>query len=98
GIRDFHVTGVQTCALPIFVFDLPTAYYITAVEMPEAQIVGALPASEEQADRFGIMMANDSPLKPCVDAALEALRADGTRDALAEEWLTQEGDIPVLSQ
>src|SRR5690606_39947284 len=21
GIRDFHVTGVQTCALPIFVFD-----------------------------------------------------------------------------
>jgi polar amino acid transport system substrate-binding protein len=44
------------------------------------------------------MMANDSPLKPCVDAALEALRADGTLDALAEEWLTQEGDIPVLSQ
>lgn len=80
------------------VFDLPTAYYITAVEMPEAQIVGALPVSEEQADRFGIMMANDSPLKPCVDAALEALRADGTLDALAEEWLTHEGDIPVLSQ
>src|SRR5690606_23438856 len=24
GIRDFHVTGVQTCALPIFAFDLPT--------------------------------------------------------------------------
>src|SRR5690606_11203089 len=22
GIRDFHVTGVQTCALPIFVMDL----------------------------------------------------------------------------
>src|SRR5690606_40713884 len=23
GIRDFHVTGVQTCALPIFKEDLP---------------------------------------------------------------------------
>lgn len=80
------------------VFDLPTAYFITAVEIPEASIVGALPASEEQADRFGMMMENDSPLKPCVDQALEALRADGTLDALAEEWLTQEGDIPVLSQ
>src|SRR5690606_40004342 len=25
GIRDFHVTGVQTCALPILAFLLPTA-------------------------------------------------------------------------
>src|SRR5690606_41007460 len=23
GIRDFHVTGVQTCALPIYRFDFP---------------------------------------------------------------------------
>src|SRR5690606_40352291 len=22
GIRDFHVTGVQTCALPIYLFDI----------------------------------------------------------------------------
>ena len=80
------------------VFDLPTAYYITAVEMPDASIVGALPASEEQADKFGMLMENDSPLKPCIDRALEELRAEGTLDALAEEWLTQEGDIPVLSQ
>lgn len=79
------------------VFDLPTAYFITAVEIPEAEIVGALPASEEQADRFGILMEDGSPLKPCVDQAIEALREDGTLDALAEEWLTQEGDIPVLS-
>src|SRR5690606_40229556 len=25
GIRDFHVTGVQTCALPIFLVLIPTA-------------------------------------------------------------------------
>src|SRR5690606_40490091 len=24
GIRDFHVTGVQTCALPIFAIPMPT--------------------------------------------------------------------------
>src|SRR5690606_34768832 len=80
------------------VFDLPTAYFITAVEMPDAEIVGALPASEEEADHFGMMLEEGNPLKACVDQALEALRADGTLDALAEEWLTAAGDIPVLSE
>src|SRR5690606_40876915 len=27
GIRDFHVTGVQTCALPIFVIPFPVPSY-----------------------------------------------------------------------
>lgn len=80
------------------VFDLPTAYYITAVEMPDTAIVGALPASEEQADRFGIMLEEGNPLKTCVDRAIEELRANGTIDALTEQWLTQEGEIPELSQ
>lgn len=80
------------------VFDLPTAYYITAVEMPDTAIVGALPAAEEQADRFGIMLEEGNELKTCVDAAIDALWDDGTIDALIEQWLTQEGDIPELSQ
>jgi polar amino acid transport system substrate-binding protein len=80
------------------VFDLPTAYYITAVEMPDTAIVGALPASEDQADRFGIMLEEGNELKTCVDGAVNTLWDDGTIDALIEEWLTQEGDIPELSQ
>src|SRR5690606_40903403 len=28
GIRDFHVTGVQTCALPIFIFSMIAAALI----------------------------------------------------------------------
>src|SRR5207253_7539563 len=28
GIRDGHVTGVQTCALPILVLDVGWAYYV----------------------------------------------------------------------
>src|SRR5690606_39573820 len=26
GIRDFHVTGVQTCALPIFLFEVMSGF------------------------------------------------------------------------
>ena len=79
------------------VFDLPTAYYITAVEIPEASIVGALPASEDQADEFGMLMEEGNPLKDCIDQAIEVLREEGTLDDLAEQWLQQEGDIPELS-
>jgi len=79
------------------VFDLPTAYYITAAEIPEATIVGVFEVSEEQADRLGFLMEDGSPLKPCVDAALETLRADGTLDALAEQWLAQAGELKTIT-
>src|SRR5690606_41180080 len=29
GIRDFHVTGVQTCALPIYIGNNPTINYVS---------------------------------------------------------------------
>lgn len=78
------------------VFDLPTAYYITAVEIPEASIVGVLPL-DGSADELGFLFTKDSPLVPCVNEALAALTADGTLAALEEEWLNQGGDIPTLS-
>src|SRR5690606_40051099 len=31
GVRDFHVTGVQTCALPISSISLPQAYWVWGV-------------------------------------------------------------------
>jgi polar amino acid transport system substrate-binding protein len=79
------------------VFDLPTAYFITAVELPDTTIVGVLPASEERADRFGLLFADGNPLRACVDEVIGDLRDDGTLEALADEWLAQAADIPVLA-
>jgi polar amino acid transport system substrate-binding protein len=79
------------------VTDLPTAYYITAVEIPEASIVGVFEVSEDQADRFGLLLAEGSPLKSCLDSALEELRADGTLDALADEWMSQAGALKTIT-
>ncbi len=79
------------------VFDLPTAFYITAVEIPEASIVGVFEVSPEQADNFGLLLTDGSPLKACLDEALEALRADGTLDALAEEWIVTGSDLATIS-
>ncbi|MDH5294901.1 MAG: transporter substrate-binding domain-containing protein, partial [Acidimicrobiia bacterium] len=79
------------------VFDLPTAFYITAVEIPEASIVGVFDVSPDQADNFGLLMADGSPVKACVDEALEALRADGTLDALAAEWIVTGSELTTIA-
>lgn len=79
------------------VFDLPTAYFVTAVEIPDASIVGVFEVSDDQADRFGLLFADGNPLVDCVNQAIGALEGDGTLDALAEQWLAQEGAIPTIT-
>ncbi|MEL7155502.1 MAG: transporter substrate-binding domain-containing protein [Actinomycetota bacterium] len=78
------------------VFDLPTAYFITAVEIPEAAIIGVLPRSGEP-EELGLLFEEGSPLVPCVNEALAALRDGGVIEALEDEWLNQGGSIPSLT-
>jgi polar amino acid transport system substrate-binding protein len=93
------------------VFDLPTAYYITAVEIPDSSIVGVLPREETTggseagasegvggAEELGLLFTEGSELVPCVNEALASLREGGVLDALEEEWLSQSGDIPTLTR
>ncbi|HEU4541024.1 MAG TPA: transporter substrate-binding domain-containing protein [Jiangellaceae bacterium] len=80
------------------VFDLPTAYYITAVEIPEAEIVGVLPRVGERPEELGLLFEKDDPLIDCVNPALQSMHDDGTIAALEDEWLAQGGDIPTLEQ
>ncbi|MFQ5557378.1 MAG: amino acid ABC transporter substrate-binding protein, partial [Acidimicrobiales bacterium] len=80
------------------VFDLPTAYFITAVEIPEASIIGVLPRSGDEPEELGMLFEEGSPLVPCVNEALASLRAAGTIDALEDQWLNQGGSIPSLSE
>jgi len=79
------------------VFDLPTAYFITAVEIPEASIIGVLPRSGEP-EELGMLFEEGSPLTPCVNNALAELRSNGTIEDLEETWLNQGGSIPTLSE
>src|SRR5690606_39705669 len=41
GIRDFHVTGVQTCALPIFPDDVDVAVFRFLEELVLQDLLGA---------------------------------------------------------
>jgi polar amino acid transport system substrate-binding protein len=80
------------------VFDLPTAYYITAVEIPKASIVGVLPLAGTEPEQLGMLFTDGSELVPCVNEALSALKEDGTLERLEQRWLRQGGDIPTLSE
>jgi polar amino acid transport system substrate-binding protein len=79
------------------VFDLPTAYFITAVEIPEASIIGVLPRSGEP-EELGMLFEDGSPLVACVNEALGTLSGDGTLEKLEDEWLNQGGSIPTLTE
>lgn len=79
------------------VLDLPTAFYISGVELTDGVLVGQLPeAAGTQGDAFGLVLAKDSPLTAEVSEAVDELRDDGTLDELAAQWLGGEGQAPLL--
>ena len=76
--------------------DVPTAFYITAVEIPKGQIVGQFQPTTGEQEQFGMLFEQGSSLVPCVNAALAEMREDGTLADLEQEWLSDVVDVPVL--
>ncbi len=79
------------------VFDLPTAYYITAVEIPEASIIGVLPRSGDP-EELGMVFEEGSSLVACVNEALATLRSNGTIEDIEETWLNDGGNIATIGE
>jgi polar amino acid transport system substrate-binding protein len=79
------------------VVDLPTAYFVIAVQVEGAVIAGQFEAEAAEPDNYGMLFADGSELIPCVNEALAALRDAGTLQALEDTWLTQDGAIPVIT-
>jgi polar amino acid transport system substrate-binding protein len=76
--------------------DVPTAFYITAVEIPEASIVGQFQPETGEQEEFGMLFEKGSDLVPCVNEALATLREDGTLAEIEQQWLSDVVDVPVL--
>jgi len=78
------------------VFDLPTAYFITAVEITDASIIGVLPRSGDAPEELGMLFEDGSGFVGCVNDALTVLRTNGTIDELEDAWLNQGGSVPSI--
>jgi polar amino acid transport system substrate-binding protein len=77
------------------VVDLPTAFFVTAVQIEDGAIVGQFPTVGAQ-EYFGMVFTEGNPLVECVNEVLEELKADGTLAAIQQEWLADKADAPVL--
>lgn len=79
-------SALQNGQIDGIVVDLPTAYYITAVELPKGKIVGQFPA-QEGGEQFGLLFQKGNPLVTCVNKALADLKASGELQAIQDQWL-----------
>jgi polar amino acid transport system substrate-binding protein len=76
--------------------DLPTAFYITAVQIPHSVIVGQFQPVTGHVEEFGMLFEKGSKLVPCVNQALATLKQNGTLDQLQKRWLSDVVNVPVL--
>ncbi len=79
------------------VVDLPTAYFITAVEIPGSVIVAEFETASAAPDEYGLLFAEGNSLVGCVNDALGTLRDNGTLAQLEDEWLVSAGGIVSIS-
>ncbi len=88
------VQALKNETIDAVVVDLPTALYITAAQVPAATVVGQFPAPG--GDRWGALLAKDSPLTACVSEAIDELRSSGELDRLTQRWMSQAAGAPEL--
>ena len=79
------------------VFDLPTALFISAVQMDDGVILGQFPAADStNPDHFGMLLSEGSPLRACVNEALSSMKSDGKLAKIEAQWLQNSTGIPVI--
>jgi polar amino acid transport system substrate-binding protein len=77
------------------VVDLPTAFYVTAVQVPNSKVLGQFPA-EPGGEHFGMVFEKGNSLRTCVNQALAKLRSNGTLEQLQQKWLAKATGAPIL--
>jgi polar amino acid transport system substrate-binding protein len=79
------------------VVDLPTAFYVTAVQVPNSKILGQFEnRAGATTDRFGVVLQKGNPLTSCVNTAITSLRSSGTLKTLQQLWLAKATGAPIL--
>lgn len=89
--------ALEAGQIDAIVLDLPTAFFVAAVEFENADVVAQFPAAAgAAADDFGMLFEKDNPLVDCVNAALATLRDSGELEAITQQWMADFTDAPVI--
>jgi polar amino acid transport system substrate-binding protein len=88
------VSALKTAQVDAVAVDLPTALYLTAAQVQNAQIVGQF--SAPGGDQWGALLAKGSPLTACVSNAVDELRSSGELQKITNRWMSQAASAPIL--
>ena len=88
------VQALKNEQIDAVVVDLPTALYLTAVQVPEATVVGQF--SAPGGDKWGALLEKDSELTGCVSEAVGALESSGELEKITQRWMSQAAGAPEL--
>jgi polar amino acid transport system substrate-binding protein len=88
------VTALKNEQIDAVVVDLPTALYLTAVQVPQATVVGQF--SAPGGDEWGALLGKESALTGCVSEAVEALKSSGELEKITQRWMSKAAGAPEL--
>ncbi|HEX2128375.1 MAG TPA: ABC transporter substrate-binding protein [Solirubrobacterales bacterium] len=88
------VSALKNGQVDAVVVDVPTAFYLTAVQVPEATVVGQF--SAPGGDEWGALLEKDSPLTACVSQAIQSLADSGELAQIEKQWMSEATNAPVL--
>ncbi len=94
--NDKAVFALKAKQIDGLVVDLPTAFYVTAVQVPNSKIQGQFPKVGNSPEHFGMSFQKGNSLVACVNKALKAMKADGTLKKIQQTWLSKVVGVPVL--
>jgi polar amino acid transport system substrate-binding protein len=93
--NDLAVQALINGQIDGIVVDLPTAFFVTAVQVEDGVIVGQFP-NRGSRERFGMVFEQGNSLKRCVNRALNRLWSNGTMSAIKTRWLSRVAGAPVI--
>jgi polar amino acid transport system substrate-binding protein len=79
------VRALKIKRVDAIVTDLPTAFYLTAAQVPNSKIVGQFQAPG--GDQWGLLLQKGSKLTACVNQALAKLSSAGELKRLQDQWM-----------
>jgi polar amino acid transport system substrate-binding protein len=90
--------ALDTQQIDAIVADLPTALFISAVEIEGTEVFGQFPPSEgTQGEPWGLLFAKDNPLVECANLALAALRESGALEEITVKWMSGSVNAPEIA-
>lgn len=89
--------ALQARQIDATVVAVPTALYVTAVQVPDASIVALLPGDENDLGH-GLIFQQDNPIVSWIDEGLMGVIGKGVVDELVHRYLVADPNVKVINE